>query len=299
MSTLDLNLLVALDALLQEQSVTRAAEKLHTSPAAMSRTLGRIRRILHDPILVRAGQSMVMTPRAAELRDEVHAVVTRSRALLTRGAPVDVAALSRTFTVQSSDLLIAALAPALLAVTRRDAPGVTLRFASEATEGTPALRDGLVDVEVGVLDHLDPETRTAPLVSLRLVGAVRPDHPIVQQPITPERFAEAPHISVSRRGRSWGPVDDRLAELGLRRRVAAVLPGHAAALALARETDFICLTTESAARQLGLHAFEVPLELPPIAVGMAWHPRTDADPGHQWLRARLREAAADLGDAHG
>ncbi|MEV0700808.1 LysR family transcriptional regulator [Saccharopolyspora sp. NPDC050389] len=299
MSTMDLNLLAALDALLREQSVTRAAERLQTSPAAMSRTLGRIRRILHDPILVRAGQSMVMTPFAAAMRDDVHAVIEQSRALLTRGAAFDPASLSRTFTLQASDLLVDALTPALLAATGSAAPGVTLRFASEAAEDTSALRDGLIDVELGMLRHLDPETRTAPLTSLRLVGAVRVEHPLARGRVTPQRFGAAEHISVSRRGRTRGPVDERLAELGIQRRVAVVLPSHTAALLLTRETDLVCLTTESAARRLGLHTFEVPLDLPPVEVGMAWHPRNDADAAHQWLRARIRDTIAVLGDSAG
>ncbi|RKT85206.1 DNA-binding transcriptional regulator, LysR family [Saccharopolyspora antimicrobica] len=294
MSTMDLNLLVALDALLQEQSVTRAAEHLQTSPAAMSRTLGRIRRILRDPLLVRAGQRMVLTPRAVELRDEVHAVVERSRALLTPGDQFDPATLKRTFTLQSSDLLTGALTPALLALTAGTAPGVALRFVPETAEGTSALRDGSVDVEIGVLDHLDPETRTAPLTTTRLVGAVRPEHPLARGEISPQQFAAATHISVSRRGRARGPVDDRLAELGLQRRVPVVLPSHTAALLLARDTDLVCLATESAARHAGLRTFEVPLDLPPVSIGMAWHPRNDVDAAHRWLLGLIRRAAAEL-----
>ncbi|WP_245775662.1 LysR family transcriptional regulator [Saccharopolyspora flava] len=286
---MDLNLLAALDALLSEQSVTRAAERMRTSPAAMSRTLSRIRRILGDPVLVRAGQGMVPTPRALELRDEVRAVVAASTALLTRGSPADPASLVRTFTVQTSDLLLVSTAAPLLESLNSEAPGVTLRFAPESTEGTNSLRDGLVDVEVGVLDHLDPETRTAELASTELVGAVRPAHPLTDAPVTPERFAAADHISASRRGRSWGPVDDALAEIGLRRRVSVVLPRHASALALARDSDLVCLTTEAAARGFGLRTFPVPLRLPPITIGMAWHPRNEADPAHRWLRDRIRE----------
>ncbi|GAA4620441.1 LysR family transcriptional regulator [Saccharopolyspora hordei] len=292
---MDLNLLVALDALLREQSVTRAAEQLQTSPAALSRTLGRIRRVLRDPVLVRAGQRMVLTPRAVELRDEVHAVVERSRALLTPGSQFDPATLTRTFTIQTSDLLSGALAPALLAAVGDAAPGMVLRFAPESAEGTSALRDGTVDVEVGVLDHLDPETRTAPLATVRLVGAVNPDHPLAHAQVTPQKFASAAHISVSRRGKAHGPVDDRLADLGLQRRVAVVLPSHTAAALLARRTDLVCLTTESAARNAGLRTFEVPLELPPLTIGMAWHPRNDVDAAHRWLLGLIRKAAAELG----
>src|ERR1044071_792451 len=110
-ANLDANLVVALDALLTEQSVTRAAARLRPSPAAMSRTLARLRRVLQDPLLVRAGQAMVPTPRALALREEAAAVVRSLGALLSPGASVDPAGLSSTFPLQAADLVGAALAP--------------------------------------------------------------------------------------------------------------------------------------------------------------------------------------------
>jgi DNA-binding transcriptional LysR family regulator len=294
---LDANLLVALDALLTERGVTRAAERLHTSPAAMSRTLGRIRRVLGDPVLVRAGQSMVLTPRALAMREEVGAVVERCRRLLVPAEDVDLATLTHTFTVQTSDLLLAALASGLQEAAAAQAPGVSVRFLSEAVEDTDALRDGVVDVEVGVLDHLDPETRTEDLVPLRMCAAVRAGHPLTRGELTPARFGAAEHISVSRRGLAYGPVDTALAEQGLRRRVPVVLPTHTAALLLARDTDLVCLTAAAlpgdAASTLGLQTLEVPLQLPPRTIGMAWHPRNDADPGQRWLRDQVRRVLTD------
>jgi DNA-binding transcriptional LysR family regulator len=294
---LDANLLVALDALLTERGVTRAAQRLHTSPAAMSRTLGRIRRMLGDPVLVRAGQSMVLTPRALAMREEVGAVVERCRRLLVPAEDVDLATLTHTFTVQTSDLLLAALASGLQEAAAAQAPGVSVRFLSEAVEDTDALRDGVVDVEVGVLDHLDPETRTEDLVPLRMCAAVRAGHPLTRGELTPARFGAAEHISVSRRGLAYGPVDTALAELGLRRRVPVVLPTHTAALLLARDTDLVCLTAAAlpgdAASTLGLQTLEVPLQLPPRTIGMAWHPRNDADPRQRWLRDQVRRVLTD------
>jgi DNA-binding transcriptional LysR family regulator len=110
-AALDANLAIALDALLTEQSVTRAAERLRTSPAAMSRTLARLRRTLQDPLLVRAGQAMVPPPRALALRDEAAAVVRRLGTLLSPAGDTDPAGLRRTFTLQAADLVGAALAP--------------------------------------------------------------------------------------------------------------------------------------------------------------------------------------------
>lgn len=133
-SALDANLAIALDALLAEHSVTRAAARLHTSPAAMSRTLARLRRTLQDPLLVRAGQAMVPTPRALALREEAAAVVRSIGALLSPDTAVDPATLRGTFTLQAADLVGAALAPGLLRLAEQEAPGVSFRLRAEELE---------------------------------------------------------------------------------------------------------------------------------------------------------------------
>ncbi|MFJ8588521.1 LysR family transcriptional regulator [Streptomyces sp. NPDC093595] len=287
---LDLNLLVALDALLAEESVTGAAARLHVSAPAMSRTLGRIRAALGDPVLVRAGRHLVPTPRAVELRPRVSAVVRQARGLLAPAPAADPAAMVRAFAVQSSDLLLAGFAARLITAVAREAPGVTLRFLPESLEGTPALRDGRLDLELGVIGHPDPETLVEPLGEVRLLAAVRADHPLAtgRTKVSARAFAAAGHIGVSRQGRVRGPVDEALAARGLRRRVVAVVPGWTAALHLCRGTDLVCLAPAGTAAAFGLHTFEVPLDLPPLALGMAWHPRNDADPAHSWLRDRVR-----------
>ncbi|MGK4908152.1 LysR family transcriptional regulator [Streptomyces albus] len=309
-SVIDANLAVALDALLAEQSVTRAAARLHTSPAAMSRTLARLRRILQDPLLVRAGQTMVPTPRARALRDEAAEVVRRLGELLAPGTGVDPAALRTTFTLQAADVVGAALAPGLLALARQEAPGVSLRFRAEELEAGPALRDGRVDMEVGVIEHVDPETHVEELVTLRMVAAVRSGHPLTEGPLTPARLAAAEHVTVSRRGRFTGPLDTALAEHGLRRRVAAVLPSHLAAMSLAAHSDIVCLVPAgpggAAAPPLtdpatgaGLRLLEIPLPLPSVTIGMAWHPRHAADGAHHWLRGAVRRTLRGSGGAEG
>ncbi|MCG3755217.1 LysR family transcriptional regulator [Amycolatopsis sp. Poz14] len=296
---IDANLAVALDALLTEQSVTRAAARLHTSPAAMSRTLARLRRILQDPLLVRAGQAMVPTPRAQSLRDEAAAVVQSLNALLSPGAVVDPATLRSTFTIQTADLVGAALAVGLLRLTREEAPGISLRVRAEELEAGSALRDGRLDLEVGSIDHVDPETQVEKLLTLRMVAAVRPDHPLASEPLTPARLAAADHVAVSRRGRFTGPLDAALAEHNLHRRVAIVLPSHLAAMAVAARSDVVCLIPASLpgeppspltadATALGLRLLDIPVPLPPLEIGMAWHPRQSADGAHRWLRAAVR-----------
>ncbi|MFI9646708.1 LysR family transcriptional regulator [Streptomyces sp. NPDC052040] len=298
---MDLNLLRVLDALLQGNSVSLAAERLGTSPAAVSRSLARLRRAVGDPLLVRAGQGMVPTPRALELREEVGALLRGCDNVLRPGAGFQAAHLERTFTVQTADLLLVALAGSLADRIRTEAPRVDVVFLPEAVEGGPALRQGLVDVELGVLGHLDPEIRTHPLTRVTLVGVARAGHPLFRGRIDARRFAAADHIGISRLGKRRGPIDDALAELGLRRRIAVVVPSHTSAMLLARDSDLVALTLADwlpdTLSALGLRAFPVPLDLAPLELGMAWHPRTAADPGHRWFRDRLAATVLALSGA--
>ncbi|MEV0415535.1 LysR family transcriptional regulator [Streptomyces sp. NPDC050448] len=296
---MDLNLLRALDALLQENSVTRAAERLGTSPAAASRTLARLRRAVGDPLLVRAGQQMVPTPRALELREEVGRLLRSCDSVLRPGAGFDAVHLQRTFTVQAADLLLAGLAGTLTERIRSEAPHVDVVFLPEAMEGGPGLRQGWVDVELGVLGHLDPEIRTKPLTRVALVGIARTGHPLFDGRIDARRFAAADHIGISRLGKRLGPIDTALAELGLRRRTSVVVPSHTSAMMLARDTDLVALTLADwlpdTTTALGLRTFPLPLDLAPLDLGMAWHPRNATDPGHRWFRDHL---AASVLAAH-
>ncbi|MER5862941.1 LysR family transcriptional regulator [Kitasatospora sp. NPDC002040] len=292
-SGLDLNLLVALDLLLEEGSVSGAARRLHLSEPAMSRTLGRIRKALGDPVLVRAGRGMVPTPHAMAVRAEVRAVVERAQALFVAAGQVDLPTLSRTFTVLAYDAFAAAHGAALFARAAAEAPGVRLRFLTENHLDAPALREGAADLEVGVIDTTSPEVQVEHFFDDRMLAVVRPGHPLLGDgPVTPARFAAARHLSVSRRGRLSGPIDAALAELGLARTVVGSVGTFPASLFVLLDSDLVGLVNvraRSLADALGLVTFEIPLPLPPLSFGLAWHPRHRADPAHAWLRGCVRE----------
>ncbi|MCI3276038.1 LysR family transcriptional regulator [Streptomyces sp. 7R015] len=294
---MDLNLLVALDVLLEEQSVGGAARRLHLSEPAMSRTLGRIRKALGDPVLVRAGRQMVPTPHALAVRAEVSAVVERARALFAPGRDADLRTVRRTLTILGHDAIAAVCGPALFARAAAEAPGIRVRFLSESHVDAPFLREGTADLEVGVVDTVAPEVHVESLYVDRMMGIVRSGHPLLEGELTPERFAtEADHLIVSRRGKLHGPVDTALAELGLTRRVVGSVGTFPASLFVVRDTDLVGLVsswTLPLVAHLGLVTFEVPLPLPPLRLGLAWHPRHDADPAHAWLRGAVREVLAD------
>ncbi|GII58790.1 LysR family transcriptional regulator [Planotetraspora thailandica] len=300
MDQLDLNLLIALDALLEENSVTAAAGRLHLSVPAMSRTLGRIRKTLGDPVLVRAGREMVPTPRALALRSRVHAVVEEAQALFSREAVPDPGALNRSFVLLAHDEIVHGVGPRLLARVREEAPGVALRFMAEAPTETAGLRHGDVALEIGEIGDAPPETTVEPLMRDRLVAVVRPGHALADGRMTARRFAAARHLSVSRRGRLEGPVDTALAARGLTRVVAASVPTFAAALFVVLGTDLVGMVPETLCRgsvaALGLTAFDIPADVPDIQISQAWHPRYDRDGAHAWLRERVREAVTQTRD---
>src|SRR5258705_9716521 len=192
---LDLNLLTALDALLEEGSVLGAAERLRLSPPATSRTLGRIRRATGDQILVRTGRTMTPTPYALRVRADVHRLVQEAQALLSPDGDLDLSTLDRTFTLQFHDAVTAAIRPALLADVRARAPGVRLRFLAEASADTNDLRHGQVDVEIGASEPALPEIRGEVYAHDRLAVAVPTGDP--REALTLADYAAADHVIVS------------------------------------------------------------------------------------------------------
>lgn len=287
----DLNLLVSLDALLDTRSVTGAADRLHLSPPAMSRALGRLRTVLDDPVLVRAGRGLVPTPQALALQSRVRAVVAEARDLLRPADQVEPANLERTFTIRGSEDVPAILGPVLLATVAAEAPAVTLCFAPEGDEDLDDLRVGRVDLDIGAQADPPPDIVVEDLVAAGWVGVVARPHPLTRGRVTPERFVAHGHVSASRRGLARGPVDGPLAELGLRRRIVAVVPSPSSALRLLEGTDLVAVLPAISVPADGpWTTFPLPVATPATTLSMAWHRRLDAEAGHAWLRGVVRDA---------
>jgi DNA-binding transcriptional LysR family regulator len=290
----DLNLLVALDALLEENSVAAAAQRLNLTPPAMSRALARIRRATGDDILVRAGRRMVPTPRALHLRDEARDLVRRATAVLTPVRGLDLATLDRHFVIRGHDALLAAVAPVLITRAEAAAPRVRLSLLPELPVDQPDLSRGHIDLEVGSTVPARPEISHEVLGADRMVVALRKDHPRAKGRLTLKAFTGMVHVTISRRGRLHGPIDDVLAEQGLTRRVVASLPTTAAALDVVARSDAVVVIAERvcrpALRRLGLTTRRIPLAVPQVPVVVTWHHRHTSDPAHTWLRGEARSA---------
>ncbi|EWM10084.1 LysR family transcriptional regulator [Kutzneria sp. 744] len=296
---LDLNLLTALDALLEEASVGAAADRLHLSSPAMSRALGRIRRVTGDQILVRTGRTMTPTPYALAIRAQVHDLVEQAESVLAPERELNLAALDRVFTLICHDAITTALGPRLIAAVHREAPNVRLRLLAESSVDTPELRRGQVDLEFGSAAPDSPEIRSETFFEDRLVLAVAPTHPFASRKPTMRRYADASHVRITRRGRLHDPMDDVLSEHGLERQVVATTPTSTAALSVVRLGKFVTAVPENMCagmiEALGLVTVPLPMPTPPVPLVGCWHQRYENDKAHRWLRDHVHSALQELG----
>ena len=289
---LDLNLLVALDALLTEGSVTRAAAKLHLSTPAMSHTLARIRDALGDPMFVRSGRTLVPTPRAQAIRDAVRDIVDQAKVVMSHGHGTDLAQVARNFVVRAPEGIPVVFGATLAVALHAAMPRSALRFIAEGDNDPTALREGRIDLDIGSIQEHGPEIQTEALFDQRLVGAVREDHHLVQSRVTLKRFASALHVAIGQRGTYQGPLDDALQSAGHRRFVLLTVPSAYGCLMAAARSELVATVPARLAQNmhssLGLRIFELPVELPPEQIVQAWHRRFDADAPHHWLRASVK-----------
>lgn len=296
---LDLNLLVTLDALITERSVSRAALRLHLSQPAVSSALTRLRAAFGDPLLIRTGRGMTPTPRALELADPVREILAQVERLLSADA-FDPLSAAGTITVGTTDYVEFVLLPELLARLRRRAPCLRIAVLS-LTE--PSLREGLesgrVDVAIGHFPSAGSNMHLRALFREEYVCVAREDHPGFTRQPTLRQFTEAAHLVVSPQGGGFvGPVDSALARHGLKRTVAVSLPHFMTVPHVVARCDLVVTLTERVARTfcttMPLSIFKPPVNVPGFEISALWHERTHHDPANRWLRELVFEFTRDL-----
>jgi DNA-binding transcriptional LysR family regulator len=302
MQVLDLNLLPVIHALLVEENVTKAAARVNLSVPATSRSLERARKMFDDPLLVRHGRGVVMTPRPRTLLPELAAVLGHIDALTSSAASFDPLRLRRTFTVRANEAVISAAGARLAELIQAEAPGVHIRYQNESSDDVAALRAGNVDLAVGSYSDLTSDLVTEDLVTEHVVGVIRAGHMFAQskrRSMPLPRWAGLHHVDVSRHGYRRSPLDGYLTEHGLQRRVIAIVPSFATALAMVATSDATALAPARLAsihvQAGGLFAFQPPIPLPAVTITSVWHRSNSADAAHQWLRSAVRRAAQHLG----
>lgn len=300
----DLNLLIALDALLAEQSVTAAAQRLGLSTSAMSRTLKRLREATGDPLLVRAGRGLVPTPYAETLGGPARETTRRARRLLQPPAGrFDLTTLDRLFTLRTNAAFVRLLGTALIDRVAGVAPRARLRFAPKPDKTAAPMRDGQVDLEIGVLDWPTPEIRTERLFDDRYIAVVRAGHPtLATTGLSADAFASSGHVAVSIDGQTEDPIERIFLDQNVTRDIRVVVPDFTDALRIVRQSDWVAIVPRSclgnalvsADDHIGeLVSFSPPIDLPSFTVHLQWHPRMAADPAHRWLRGLLVQVCAE------
>ena len=301
LASIDLNLLVLLDALLAEQSVTAAAARLSISQPAASHQLARLREVLGDPLLVRDRQGMTPTPRGEALAGPLRAALATLEGALGDRPLWDPATMSRTFSIGTTDYAELVLLPPLVARLTREAPGVDVFVRALEEDIGAQLSAGRIDVAIAPTPQLEREASVvaSKLLDERFVCVMRKGHPLAKKRLTLDRYCAASHALVAPRGRPGGYVDEALAKLGRSRRVAVAVPHFLVAPHLLVDSDLVLTLAERVAKTfaelLPLAIAEPPVELSGFTMMLAWHERMKSDPAHAWLRRVLTEVAAAVG----
>lgn len=291
---IDLNLLRAFDAVLQEKSVTGAAVRLGLTQPAVSNALARLRALFGDPLFVRTSAGMDATPFARELGEPVRQALALLESALAHGPGFDPATSTRAFRFYMSDLGQIEFLPPLIERAQRIAPGVRLEAVAldiEDIEG--ALAAGTLDLAVGFLPGLGPPVRRRQLFRDPYMCLMRRDHPV--RNLTRKSFLAAAHALVSYRG-GHRVIEEALERAGLARRIALRVPHFTVVPMVLERTDLILVLPERVAkvfqRRGGFRYVPPPVPIPPADVGVFWHERFDADPGNRWLREQLLDLFA-------
>ncbi|MDF2792967.1 MAG: LysR family transcriptional regulator [Pseudomonas orientalis] len=287
----DLNLLVILDALLSEQHVTRAAERLHLSQPAVSHALARLRDLLGDPLLVRQGGALIATARALELATPLAEALGQVQALLAPNR-FDPASAKRRFRVAMSDYSAAIFLPGLVRLLRREAPGIDLQIIQASREGmVDGVLNGDLDLAAGVFPDMPAELRTTPLFEEHYTCLIDRDSLPKTGVLDLPAYLSRPHVLLEMRGSGTPEIERALAAIRERRHVAISLPHWGVAPQLIQGTDLI-LTVSSRGLlnidQAHLISVPPPFQIPSFAFELAWHARRGGDTGLQWLRGRMQ-----------
>lgn len=295
----DLNLLVALDALLAQRSVTRAAEQLCVGQPAMSATLGRLRRLFDDPLLVRDGRGLVPTTFASSIAGPVRQALALMESAVGAHEVFDPATARRTFAVAASDYVTLVLLKPFLASLSEQAPGVRIDVVPVTPGFVDDLRAGRTDLVVAPHQMVTgPGLEHETLFRDRFVVAVDASNTALGDPPTVEELRAVPFVAYDA-GALASVVSDRLGELGIGCRVELTAQTFAAVPLLIAGTPLGALVHErlaaAVAGPLGLRLLRPPMPLPMVREEMAWSASAGADAGHRWLRGRLSALAADLG----
>lgn len=293
---LDLNLLVALDALLRERSVSRAAERIHLSQSAMSNALARLRDYFDDELLVPIGRKFELTPRAEMLAGAVRDVLLRVDTTIAAQPEFIPAESNRTFSLLVSEYTTTVLIPTLLALVWKESQGIRFRLLPQTEEPERMLSSGDADILVMPSAFLASAHPSEPLYEDDFVCVVWQGNPNIGETLSVDDYIAAPHVAVEIGADRVSFEGWFMKRFGIERRLAVTTSSLTAPCQLVVGTDCIATThariARQAARTLPIRLLPSPIEIPRLVQAMQWHKYRTQDPGLVWLRQRLRLAAS-------
>jgi DNA-binding transcriptional LysR family regulator len=301
LSNVNLNLLVALDALLSTRSVSDAARRVSVTKSAMSHSLAALRALFEDPLLVRVAGRMVLTPHAESLREPLGRVLGGVTQMLAGASAFEPKKAERRFVIAAPDFFATLILPPILEVLSEEAPGIRLSIVPSARRGNAwMLENGELDLALGAVVDDAAGIHRSVLCTEAFACAVRRDHPEIGQTLTLEQYSRIPHLVIAL-GDDERPtwVDEALAKKGRSRRVALHVRYFMAAPLIIARTDLL-LTAPAMLlayfeQLVPLKVLKPPLALPSYPEEMYWHERYAADPAHTWLRELIQRVTAKLG----
>lgn len=300
---LDLNLLVALDAMLTECNVTRAAEKINLSQSAMSSALGRLRDFFGDPLLVQVNRSMQLTPRGESLKEPVRDVLVRIRATIAAEPVFDARSSDRTFKVFASDYSLQTLVPPMLAIAADEGQAIRFEFHPLIGSSTRALESGDADLLVIPNAYRSADHPCELLLREHFACVVWSGSRFAREGLTRDDYLAAGHIVTVPVLSEGNTYESRVAgSLGLSRRVAATTYTFGSLPMMVVGTPYIATVHRRLAAAFAhshpITLLPVPFEMPPMELLVQWHQFRSFDPGLGWLRSVFKRAAL-VGDGEG
>ncbi|MDD9340563.1 MAG: LysR family transcriptional regulator [Providencia heimbachae] len=304
MLNIDLNLIVLLDSLLIECNVTKAAKRSNLSVSAMSRALTRLRVSLQDPLLIKSGRTMVLTPYAVSIKDQVTQLVYQLEHVFVAPKNIDLDNLAKHFTLRASVGFAENYGTALLSLMRQQAPNVSLRIISKEIKHTQQLKQGDIDAEIGVIgDNTDIEMMSRLLFNDYFIAVCHKEHPITQQQITLDLLSQYDFVGVQRQSplspQSQGSCVNSLT--GLSKSAIINVSGFSTAMTIASQSQLIAIVPERFTRQIrhslfkqSLHTFQLPFAMATLSISLLWHPRMNNDLSHMWFRECLWQVCQDI-----
>ncbi|AQA03791.1 LysR family transcriptional regulator [Mycobacterium sp. MS1601] len=294
LSGVDLNLLVVLQAVLQERSATKAAARLHLTQPAVSNALARLRVLLGDPLFVRAGRGLSPTPAALAVQPRLEQALRLLEEVVQDLDDFDMSTTTREWVVAFADLYGPLVLPELDRRLQQQAPRSSVRVvALDRISVADALATGEVDVYLGIPTTTPPAWCSEPAYTDDLVGVIATHHPEAGSAMTLDRFVDLPHAHVRISPGRGREVDDALARLGHSRRIRLTVSHYSSLFPVVENGHCIAVAPRRLARHYARRSaitlFELPLELPTYDVRLFWHVRVDGDPGVAALREILRE----------